>query len=172
MNSFDAAIYFVTLVAVVTGYNSGLLRSLATIFGYLAAMPTAVAVAPWAALVLIKQFALPLNQTWWLALGATFLATGIVLGALLRTALSKVVGPGVSVPDRVAGAVLGAVRIGLVAVVLVLIFDRIIPPGREPAFLANSRLRPLLSVAAQSGLKSLPPDVEDFIDKLKKDRGL
>ena len=29
MNSFDAAVYFVLIVAIVTGYNSGLLRSMA-----------------------------------------------------------------------------------------------------------------------------------------------
>ena len=69
------------------------------------------------------------------------------------------VGPNVSIPDRVAGALLGAVRVGLLAVLLVLVFDRIIPPGREPAFLQGSQWRPVLSQAGQQGLRSLPPDV-------------
>ena len=172
MNSFDAAIILVTAVAVVMGYKSGLLRSLATIFGYLAAMPAAVAIAPWPALMLIKQFSMPLNLTWWLALAGTFLVIGIVLGALLRRAVGVAVGPGVSVPDRVAGALLGAVRIALLAVLMVLIFDRIIPPDREPAFLANSQLRPFLSKAGQQGLRSLPPDIATFIDRLKQKHGI
>jgi membrane protein required for colicin V production len=32
-------------------------------------------------------------------------------------------------------------------VLMVAIFDRIIPPGREPAFLTGSKLRPILSAA-------------------------
>jgi membrane protein required for colicin V production len=55
---------------------------------------------------------------------------------------------------------------------MVVIFDRIIPPGREPEFLKGSRLRPILSAAGQQGLKSLPPDVEDYIDHMKRERGL
>jgi membrane protein required for colicin V production len=172
INAFDAAVYACLFLAVVTGFNSGLLRSLATILGYLAAMPAAAAVAPWVALVLIKQFSLAVVQTWWLVLFGVFVAIGIVLSALLRRAVSAVVGPRASLPDRLAGAVLGAVRIGLLAVLMVLIFDRIIPPGHDPAFLADSRLRPILSKAAQQGLKSLPPEVEGFIDRLKRQRGL
>jgi membrane protein required for colicin V production len=106
------------------------------------------------------------------AFAGIFLLTGMVLSALLRIAVSEMVGARVSIPDRLAGSVLGAVRIGLLAVVLVVIFDRIIPAGREPGFLKGSQLRPLLSVAGQQGLKSLPPDVVDFIDRLKRERGI
>jgi membrane protein required for colicin V production len=66
--------------------------------------------------------------------------------------------------------VLGAVRIALVAVTTVLVFDRIIPADREPAFLKGSQLRPILLMAGQRGLKSLPPDITAFIDQLKKDQ--
>ena len=55
---------------------------------------------------------------------------------------------------------------------LVLIFDRIIPAGREPAFLRGSQLRPILSEAGRQGLRSLPPDVTDYIDRLKRERGI
>jgi NhaP-type Na+/H+ or K+/H+ antiporter len=42
MNIFDAAIYLGLIVAVVTGFNAGFLRSLVTILAYLVAMPIAV----------------------------------------------------------------------------------------------------------------------------------
>ena len=58
----------------------------------------------------------------------------------------------------------------LVAVLMVLIFDRIIPSNRQPPFLVDSRLRPILSMAGVQGLKSLPPDVADYIDQLKRER--
>ena len=65
---------------------------------------------------------------------------------------------------------LGAVRVGLVAITLVLIFDQLVPPRPQPAFLTGSHLRPLFSIAGQKGFKSLPPDVTAHIDRLKKDR--
>jgi len=108
----------------------------------------------------------------WLVFCGLFLVTGFVLGTLLRLAVSEIVGPTVSLPDRVAGSVLGAVRIGLLAVLMVLIFDRIIPSNRQPSFLADSRLRPILSMAGQRGLKSLPPDLANYIDQLKRERGI
>ena len=99
-----------------------------------------------------------------------FLITGIVLGKLMRMALDDAIGPQAGIADRLAGAALGAVRVGLVAVTVVLIFDQLVPSDRQPAYLAGSQLRPLLSVAGQRGFKSLPPDVVVYIDRLKKDR--
>ena len=171
INQFDAAVYICLFVAVVMGFMTGMLRSLATIFGYIAAMGVAVALAPQLAPIIAAQFKLPPAQTW-LVFGGIFLGAGMLLSALLRLTLSKMVGPNVSIPDRVAGALLGAVRVGLLAVVVVLVFDRIIPPGREPAFLQGSQWRPVLAQAGQRGLRSLPPDVEAYIDRLKRERGL
>jgi membrane protein required for colicin V production len=51
-----------------------------------------------------------------------------------------------------------------------MIFDQLVPPDRQPSYLAGSRLRPLLSVAGQTGFRSLPPEVAATIDRLKKDR--
>ena len=106
----------------------------------------------------------------WVVFVAVFIAAGAIIGALLRLAVSEMVGPNVSIPDRIAGALLGAFRIVLLAVLLVLVFDRMIPPGREPAFLKGSQWRPVLSSAAQYGLQSLPPEIEDYIDRLKRQR--
>jgi xanthine/uracil permease len=45
-NLFDLAIYVCLFVAVVMGFMTGLLRSLATIFGYVCGMGVAVVAAP------------------------------------------------------------------------------------------------------------------------------
>jgi membrane protein required for colicin V production len=171
MNAFDAAVYLCLFVAVVMGFIAGLLRSLATIFGYVAGMGIAVAAAPYLTPLVSTQFKLLAGQGWFV-FAALFLAAGFALGALLRFCVNEMVGPQVSIPDRVAGAVLGAVRIGLLAVLLVVVFDRIIPPGREPVFLQGSRWRPVLSQAGQAGLRSLPPEVETAIARLKRERGI
>jgi membrane protein required for colicin V production len=173
MNVFDAAVCIVAIIAVVTGYNSGLLRSVATILGYLSAMPIAVAatsyLSPYLSPVRDGQSTAPWAENS-LLFFALFLVTGMALGTALRLAISETVGPGVSIPDRLAGSALGAIRIALVAVTIVLIFDQLIPPDRQPGFLVGSKLRPILSVAGQKGLKSLPPDVTAYIDRLKRDQ--
>jgi membrane protein required for colicin V production len=169
MNGFDAAVYILAIVAVVTGFNVGLLRSMATILGYLSAMPVAMAATSLVSPALAGQAAPPWAQNS-LVFVAIFLVSGIVLGALLRMAVSEAVGPSVSLADRAAGAALGGVRVVLVAVTIVLIFDQLIPVERQPAFLTGSRLRPVLSVAGQMGLRSLPAEITAFIDQWKRDQ--
>lgn len=161
MNSFDAVVYIGLVVAMVTGFNAGLLRSAVTILAYLIAMPIAV----WTMSLVSPDVA----QNSLLFFGA-FLIAGMVLGKLMRMAIDETVGPGAGIGDRIAGAALGAARVGLVAVTLVLILDQLVPPDRQPAYLAGSQLRPLLSAAGQRGFRSLPPDVMVMIDRLKKDR--
>ena len=171
MNTFDLAVVGILIVAVVMGFGSGLLRSLATILGYVCAAPVAIAASPTVTRLLTEQLHMaPLQNG--LVLAGLFLVIGMALAALLRLAVSGMTGRDIGIADRMAGAMLGAVRIVLLAVVLVLIFDRMIPPGREPGFLAGSKLRPLLSAAGQQGLQSLPPDVVDTIDRLKRDHGI
>jgi membrane protein required for colicin V production len=169
MNSFDAVVYLGLVVAAVTGFNAGLLRSAVTILAYLIAMPITV----WATSLISPRIegdssaVLPHNS---LLFFGIFLVAGMVLGKLMRMAVDETIGPDSGIGDRLAGAVLGVVRIGLVAIVLVLVFDRLLPPDRQPAFLNGSQLRPLLSAAGQKGFGSLPPDVAATIDRLKKDR--
>jgi membrane protein required for colicin V production len=88
----------------------------------------------------------------------------------MRMLLDETIGPGAGTFDRLAGAALGAVRVGLVAVTLVMVFDQLVPADRQPSYLAGSKLRPLLSMAGQTGFRSLPPEVAVAIDRLKKDR--
>jgi membrane protein required for colicin V production len=170
MNAFDAVVTAAAVVVVVMGFSSGLLRSLATILAYLIAAPLAVALAPYVRAAL-GQSGVALGQAW-IVLVVVFIALGIVLSALLRTLIGEFTGPDIGLFDRIAGAVLGAVRIFLIAVLIVVIFDRLIPADRQPQFLLGSRLRPYLSEAGRRGLQSLPPEVEAYIDRIKRERGL
>ena len=176
MNTFDLVVVAVAVVVIVMGFSSGLLRSLATILGYLIAAPLAVAIAPGLTTFVVGRHIMPSDQLsssqTWMVLCATFMAAGIVISALLRVAVGAFAGPDVGLFDRLAGAALGAVRIGLIAVLIVVIFDRVIPADRQPQFLANSRLRPYLSAAGQKGLRSLPPEIDDYIDQLRHQRGI
>jgi membrane protein required for colicin V production len=171
MNPFDAFVTAVALLAIVMGFRSGLLRSLATILGYLIAAPIAIAIAPAITPFVPGHVTLTPDQSW-VPLFVVFVAVGFVVSVLLRTLVSEIVGPDAGLFDRLAGAALGAVRIFLVAVLIVVVFDRIIPADHQPPFLIGSRLRPYLSAAGAKGLQTLPPDVEDYIDRLKRERGL
>jgi membrane protein required for colicin V production len=172
VNSFDAVVYLGLIIAVVTGFNTGLLRSAITILAYLVAMPIAVWLVPLISPVSPQtggQLALPFAQNPLLFFGA-FFAIGAVLGKVARMTLDDAIGSEAGIADRLGGAALGAVRVGLIAITVVLIFDQLVPANRQPAFMTGSRLRPMLSAAGQMGIKSLPPDLVAAIDRLKKDR--
>lgn len=171
MNIFDAVVVGATLLSVILGYRSGLLRSLATIFGYILAAPVAIVAAPKLAPFFAKPSAMSGGSDA-LVFAVVFLGVGILTGALLRGAVSLAVGETVSLPDRAAGATLGAVRTVLLAVLLVLVFDRIIPPRQRPAWLAQSQLRPILTAAGDQGIRNLPPEMVAQIDRMKRQRGI
>jgi membrane protein required for colicin V production len=169
MNSFDLVVYLGLVIAIVTGFNAGLLRSAVTILAYLIAMPIAVGAMSLVSPAIDSKPGSPLMQNS-LLFFAIFLVAGMVLGKCARMALDETIGSGGGIGDRLAGAALGAVRVGLVAITLVVIFDQLVSAERQPAFLTGSQLRPLLSVAGQKGFASLPPDVAATVDRLKKER--
>jgi membrane protein required for colicin V production len=171
MNQFDAALLGTTLLLAVLGFRAGLLRSLADILGFVVAAPLAVALMPYLSTAKAPASVGPWNQGSILFL-ATFLVVGFILAQLMRYAVAGMVGEDIHFLDRSAGLLLGVARALLVAVMIVLIFDRIIPVGRDPQFLIGSRTRPVLSLAAQHGIRSLPPEVAAHIDRLKKQNGL
>jgi membrane protein required for colicin V production len=174
MNTFDAIVIAVTLIAVVTGFMSGLLRSLTAILAYLIAAPIAVSLTPRLTALIFGQSGIPTDKTW-IALFTVFIGLGLLISALLRGLVDELAGDEIGMDeigmfDRLAGGVLGAVRILLVAVLIVIVFDRLIPADREPGFLVGSKLRPYLSDAGRKGLQTLPPDIADYIDRTKRDR--
>ena len=166
MNSFDVVVGAATIAAMVMGFNAGLLRSAVTILAYLIAMPIAV----WATSLMSHDMGGLAFMQNPLPFFGTFLIAGIVLGKLMRMVVDETIGTEAGIADRLAGTVLGAVRVGLVAVSLVVIFDQLVPVDRQPSYLTGSRLRPVFSAAGQMGLKSLPPDVAAYVDRLKKDQ--
>ena len=168
MNGFDLAVYAGLLIAVVSGFSAGLVRSGVTILAYLVAMPIAVSVMSFVP-HLENDANSPMMQNWGFFLGS-FLIIGMVLGKLARITVDEAIGPEAGIIDRLGGAALGAVRVALVATSVVLVFDQLIPADRQPAFLEGSQLRPIFSAAAQKGFRSLPPDVAAAIDRLKHER--
>lgn len=168
MNSFDLAVYAALAVAVGLGFRTGLLRSGMTILAYLIAAPIAVALMPLIAPQIAANPNAPLLQNWIWFFGI-FVVVGMLFGHIGRFVLDDTVGKA-GIGDRLGGAALGAVRVGLVATTLVLVFDQIVPANRQPPFLAGSHLRPLFSAAGQMGFKSLPPEAASAIDRLKQER--
>ena len=168
MNSFDIALCLGLLIAIVTGFNTGLLRSIIAILAFLIAMPIAVGVTSHLAPQIAGKFDSPLAQSPALFF-VVFLFTGLLLGRCARMALDEGIGSDAGIADRLGGAALGAARVGLLAITLVLVFDQLVPVDHQPAFLTGSQLRPLLSAAGQKGFRSLPPDVTATIERLKRE---
>ncbi|MEW6452741.1 MAG: CvpA family protein [Pseudomonadota bacterium] len=171
MNPFDAALLGTVLLLAILGFRAGLLRSLADILGFVVAAPIAVALMPYLSTAKAPATVGLLGQSSILFL-ATFLVAGFILAQLMRYAVAGMIGEEIHLLDRSAGLLLGIARALLVAVMLVLVFDRIIPAGRDPAFLVGSKSRPMLSLAAQHGVRSLPPEIAAHIDRLKRQKGL
>jgi membrane protein required for colicin V production len=170
-NLFDGAVVLFLVIAVVAGLRAGLMRSLATILGYAVAAPVAIALLPYVLPVVNERFQFGQAQGP-LVLFGLFFVIGFLLAALMRGAVGSMSDGRIGVFDRFAGAILGAVRIILVAILLVMVFDRLIPQDREPAFLAGSRLKPVLLQAGAQGLRTMPPEVATFIDRIKREHGL
>ena len=168
MNSFDIAVYLGLIIATFAGFNTGLLRSAITILAYVVAMPIAVWVMSYVP-PLTENYNSPLMQNSGFFLGA-FLVIGMVLGKLARIPIDEAIGTEIGLLDRLCGAALGAVRVGLIATSIVLVFDQIIPSYRQPAFLQGSQLRPIFSAAGQRGFRALPPELTATIDRLKHEQ--
>jgi membrane protein required for colicin V production len=167
--NFDIAVYAGLAIVSVIGFNTGLLRSAITILAYLLATPVAVWAMTFISSRISNNSTSPLLQNWILFFGA-LLVVGMMFGKFARMALDETMGANLGIGDRLGGAALGAVRVLLIATSLVLVFDRLVPSDRQPAFLQGSHLRPLLSAAGQMGFQSLPPEVADLIDRLKRER--
>jgi membrane protein required for colicin V production len=174
MNPFDAAVLVIALMALVGGFAAGLLRSLATILAYVVAGPVALTVAPRVTSFLAVRNLLPNdvvpNAASYVPL-VLLLVIAIVLGALMRGAVGGAAGQ-MGAIDRVLGAVLGVARVGLLAVVFVLVLEAVVPPGGAPDWFKQSKLRPYLSAAGAQGLGALPPPARDAIERLKRERPL
>ena len=168
MNTFDIAVLLGLVIAMGTGFSTGLIRSAITIVAYIVAMPITV----WAMSFvppLTENTNSPLMQNAGFFLGA-FLVIGMVIGKLARIPVDEAIGTDIGLVDRFGGAALGAVRVGLVATSIVLVFDQLIPSYRQPAFLQDSQLRPMFSAAGQKGIRALPPELTATIDRLKRER--
>ena len=169
MNTFDIVVIIATCAAVAAGFKAGLLRSAVTILAYLIAMPTAVFLMSVLSASTGTELGSSLGDRSPILFGI-FLIAGTVIAKSMRLALEDMVGEEPGIGDRLGGATLGLVRAALVAVTFVLSFDQLGSYGRQPSYLAGSQLRPLLSLAGQKGLMSLPPSVASYIDRLKSSR--
>jgi membrane protein required for colicin V production len=168
MNTFDIAVFLGLMIAVGTGFSTGLIRSAITIVAYIVAMPITVWVMSFMP-PLTENTNSPLMQNAGFFLGA-FLVIGMVIGKLARIPVDEAIGTDIGLVDRLSGAALGAVRVGLVATSVVLVFDQLIPSYRQPAFLQDSQLRPFFSAAGQKGFRALPPELTATIERLKRER--
>ncbi len=169
MNSFDAVIYIGLAIAMITGFNTGLVRSAVTILAYVVAAPIAMTAMSLFSPPVNGKLVTTIAQNGLVFFGI-FLFAGIALGRLARLAIDEATGTEAGIVDRLCGAMLGAVRVGLIAITIVLVVDQFLPPQLQPSWLTGSQLRPWLSAAGQKGVKSLPPDVAATLDRLKRNQ--
>jgi len=113
MNTFDLAASAALMIAVYSGFSTGLLRSAITILAYLLAMPLAMGAVAAMSPQLQDVHGGPLAQNW-LQFFAAFVVIGVALGKIGRILLDEAIGSEAGFGDRLGGAFLGAVRVGMV----------------------------------------------------------
>src|SRR4051812_27412238 len=121
MNSFDLAVYAALAIAIGFGFRTGLLGSAMTILAYLLAAPIAVALMP----MIVPQIAGNPNSSFlqnWTWFFCIFAVVGMLFGYIGRLMLIDTIREA-GIGDRLGGAALGAIRVCLVAITLVLVFD-------------------------------------------------
>jgi membrane protein required for colicin V production len=169
MNQFDFAIALGIAAFMGLGFYSAFLRSLASILGYVAAAPLAMAATSYVSPALAGDAAPPWVRNFTLFF-VVLLVAGAVVGRLLRHGLAEVIGDNVGIADRIVGALFGAARVGLVVLPVVVVFDRYVPLERQPQFFAGSKLRPYFSAAGQRGVNALPAEATIYLDRLSRQR--
>jgi len=169
MSAFDIAVGLGLVAFMALGFHTGLLRSLASILGYVAATPLAVAATSYVSPALAGDAAPPWARNFALFF-VVLLAVGAAVGRLLRHGLTELLGEDIDIVDRIVGALFGALRLGVVVLPVVVMFDRYVPTDRQPSFFAGSKLRPYFSAAGELGIKTLPAEATAYLDKLNRDR--
>jgi len=166
LNLFDIAMLALVAVSAITGFMSGMLRSIASVIAYLGATALALYAAPF-----VSPYVGPYVPQPWLRDVAAFLIVFfggvLILGFLLQAFVSMIFGPAVSFGDRFMGFVLGIVRAGLVVILIVLVFDRTIPRASEPWWLQGSQVRPYAQTAGAHILRSLPANLAAAIERVR-----
>src|SRR5689334_12761972 len=102
---FDIIVYTLLAVAVILGFRSGLLRSLATILGYVVATPFAIGVAPALSYWLARNYGMAPTFNG-VVIAGVLLVSGILMGALFRRAVADMTGEHIGIGDRVLGGIL------------------------------------------------------------------
>src|SRR5579862_2116999 len=102
VNAFDVAVIVIMIVAIIMGFQSGLLRALATILGYICAAPIAIGASPTVAQMLTLQLRQPVPD--WAVFAGLFVVVGILLAALMRMTVGALTGEHIGIADRMAGA--------------------------------------------------------------------
>src|ERR1700710_30071 len=167
MNNFDAVVCVGLVFAVVTGFNTGLVRSAVTILGYVVAAPIAMCAMSALSPPASGNLASIMAQNGLVFFGI-FLFAGMALGKLARLAVDEATGTEAGIVDRLCGAVLGAVRVGLIAVTVVLVVDQLLPPRLQPPWLTGSQLRPWLDAGREKGVPNLSPRVANTLHQQKE----
>ena len=180
MNSFDVVVYLGLILPCVTGYQYRAVAQRRHDSGLYARCRSRRADADWSSPQLdepdiascLRRIRAPVLRNSALQIGVDAASSPAWCSASWRAWRSTTCDrTEAGIGDRLGGATLGAVRVGLVAITLVLIFDQLVPANRAagiPDRLATAAAA--FGRRDRMGFRSLPPDRGGTIDRLKKER--
>ncbi|MEM6627811.1 MAG: CvpA family protein [Pseudomonadota bacterium] len=169
LTAFDVIVLAVIIVSAVMSLGRGLMREASSVLAFIAG-----GAAAYIAVALFRDPARAMVPSGWPEIAGD--AVLVVLGFLLAYSLAAYIGaqlsklihsaPEIGVLDRVAGALFGAARGGLMVVLFVMLMKQVIPDQAEPNFIRQARLYPAAESAANWVIATVPGMAVDFKNKV------
>lgn len=105
------------------------------------------------------------------AAASVFFATLIIVSIVTVKLSEAILDSKVGALDRTLGFLFGAARGFLLGVVAFLFFSWLVPPNKQPEWVAGAKSKPLLQATGDELVAMLPEDPEStFLKRLKKDK--
>ena len=105
------------------------------------------------------------------AVACVFLVTLIIVSIVTVKLSEAILDSRVGALDRSLGFLFGAARGFLLGVVAFLFFNWLVPPNKQPVWVASARSKPLLQATGEQIVAMLPEDPDNtFFKRFKKDK--
>jgi membrane protein required for colicin V production len=168
VSPLDLAVLAIILVSALLASVRGFTREVLAIVSWAAAAVAALYFHP-QVLPYTKQYISNPTVALIAAIAAVFLVSLIVVSLITVKISDFILDSKIGPLDRSLGFLFGAARGALIAVVAFMFFTWLIPDKGQPAWVKDSRTRPLLESSGQALVSLLPDDPESapFLQRLK-----
>ncbi len=162
ITALDGVVLVVTLLSAVLAMVRGFVREVLSIASWVAAAVAAYAFYD-KLLPFTQQYVKNPHLALALTIAAIFLVALIIVSVITMKISDFVIDSRVGFVDRALGFVFGAARGILLLVVAMLFFNWLVPPAKQPSWVADARSRPMLDDLGQRLMALLPSNPDAML---------